>query len=105
MGKLLYQNGIAGHGTAGEAARDEDITRAVLQHDKSKILAQLDHLAQQGLVGAAGTHRKENALPLADHSLVHLSLIHICYKAEYARRHLGESYEGRISGVTQRGLP
>lgn len=26
------------------------------------------------------------------------------YKAEYARRHLGESYEGRISGVTQRGL-
>ena len=27
-----------------------------------------------------------------------------CYKAEYARRHLGESYEGRISGVTQRGL-
>lgn len=27
-----------------------------------------------------------------------------CYKAEYARRHLGESYEGTISGVTQRGL-
>lgn len=27
-----------------------------------------------------------------------------CYKAEYARRHLGESYEGNISGVTQRGL-
>ncbi len=27
-----------------------------------------------------------------------------CYKAEYARRHLGESYEGKISGVTQRGL-
>lgn len=27
-----------------------------------------------------------------------------CYKAEYARRHLGESYEGGISGVTQRGL-
>ncbi len=27
-----------------------------------------------------------------------------CYKAEYARRHLGESYEGSISGVTQRGL-
>ena len=27
-----------------------------------------------------------------------------CYKAEYARRHLGECYEGRISGVTQRGL-
>ena len=26
------------------------------------------------------------------------------YKAEYARRHLGESYEGSISGVTQRGL-
>lgn len=27
-----------------------------------------------------------------------------CYKAECARRHLGESYEGSISGVTQRGL-
>ena len=27
-----------------------------------------------------------------------------CYTAEYARRHLGECYEGTISGVTQRGL-
>ena len=27
-----------------------------------------------------------------------------CYKAEYARRHLGECHEGTISGVTQRGL-
>ena len=27
-----------------------------------------------------------------------------CYKAEYARRHLGECYEGTISGVNQRGL-
>ena len=27
-----------------------------------------------------------------------------CYKSEYARRHLGECYEGTISGVTQRGL-
>ena len=27
-----------------------------------------------------------------------------CYKAEYARRHLGECYEGTISGVTQGGL-
>ena len=27
-----------------------------------------------------------------------------CYKAEDARRHLGECYEGTISGVTQRGL-
>ena len=27
-----------------------------------------------------------------------------CYKAEYARHHLGECYEGTISGVTQRGL-
>lgn len=27
-----------------------------------------------------------------------------CFKAEYARRHLGEDYEGTISGVTQRGL-
>ena len=27
-----------------------------------------------------------------------------CYKAEYARRHLGECYEGTNSGVTQRGL-
>ena len=27
-----------------------------------------------------------------------------CYKAEYVRRHLGECYEGTISGVTQRGL-
>ncbi len=27
-----------------------------------------------------------------------------CYKAEYARRHLGEHYEGGISGVTQRGV-
>ena len=27
-----------------------------------------------------------------------------CYKAECARRHLGECYEGTISGVTQRGL-
>ena len=27
-----------------------------------------------------------------------------CYKAEYARRHLCECYEGTISGVTQRGL-
>ncbi|MFQ9667378.1 MAG: ribonuclease R [Faecalibacterium prausnitzii] len=27
-----------------------------------------------------------------------------CYKAEYARRHLGECYKGTISGVTQRGL-
>ena len=27
-----------------------------------------------------------------------------CYKAEYARRHLGECYEGTISGEPQRGL-
>ncbi|MFI3169614.1 MAG: ribonuclease R [Faecalibacterium sp.] len=27
-----------------------------------------------------------------------------CYKAEYARRHLGETFTGSISGVTQRGL-
>jgi ribonuclease R len=27
-----------------------------------------------------------------------------CYKAEYARRHIGERYEGTISGVTQRGV-
>ncbi len=27
-----------------------------------------------------------------------------CYKAEYARRHLGEVFAGNISGVTQRGL-
>lgn len=27
-----------------------------------------------------------------------------CYKAEYARRHLGECYDGTVSGVTQRGL-
>lgn len=27
-----------------------------------------------------------------------------CYKAEYARNHLGESYLGVISGVTQRGV-
>lgn len=27
-----------------------------------------------------------------------------CYKAEYARAHLGEAFEGSISGVTQRGL-
>ena len=75
MLKLFHQHLVTGHGAAGEAARDEDIAGAVLQHDKSKVLAQLDHLAQQGLVGAAGTHRKENALPLADHSLVH-QLVH-----------------------------
>ena len=27
-----------------------------------------------------------------------------CYKAEYARQHLGERYEGVMSGVTQKGL-
>ena len=27
-----------------------------------------------------------------------------CYKAEYARRHIGEHYEGTISGVTQKGV-
>ena len=27
-----------------------------------------------------------------------------CYKAEYMARHLGESYEGVVSGVTQRGI-
>lgn len=27
-----------------------------------------------------------------------------CYKAEYARRHVGQHFEGVISGVTQRGL-
>lgn len=27
-----------------------------------------------------------------------------CYKAEYARQHLGERFEGSISGVTQKGL-
>ena len=27
-----------------------------------------------------------------------------CYKAEYARQHLGESYQGTISGVIQRGV-
>lgn len=27
-----------------------------------------------------------------------------CYKAEYARQHLGERFEGVISGVTQKGL-
>jgi ribonuclease R len=27
-----------------------------------------------------------------------------CYKAEYARNHLGQCFEGTISGVTQRGV-
>ncbi len=27
-----------------------------------------------------------------------------CYKAEYARRHIGDAFAGSISGVTQRGL-
>ena len=27
-----------------------------------------------------------------------------CYKAEYMRAHLGESFEGRVSGVTAKGL-
>lgn len=27
-----------------------------------------------------------------------------CYKAEYARRHIGEHFEGTISGVTQKGV-
>ena len=75
MLEFLHQHVVAGHCALGEAAGDEDVAGAVLQHDEGKVLAQLDHLAQQGLVGAAGTHRKENALPLADHSLVH-QLVH-----------------------------
>ena len=71
VGKLLYQNGIAGHGTAGEAARDEDIAGFILQHHKGKVLAQLDHLAGQGLFGTAGAGSEEHAGLLADHSVVH----------------------------------
>ena len=71
VGKLLHQNGIAGHGTAGEAARDEDIAGFILQHHKGKVLAQLDHLAGQGLFGTAGAGSEEHAGLLADHSVVH----------------------------------
>ena len=73
--KLFHQDLIAGHSAAGEPARDKDIAGAVLQHDEGKILAQLDHLAQQSLVRPAGTNREEHALTLADHCLMH-QLIH-----------------------------
>ena len=71
MLKLFHQNHIAGHRATGEATRDEDIACAVLQHNKRKVLAQLDHLAQQRFVRTAGTHRKKYALTLADDSVVH----------------------------------
>ena len=75
MGKLFHQDHITGHCTAGETARDKDITGAVFQHDEGKVLAQLDHLAQQSLVRTAGTDREEHALTLADDSIVH-QLVH-----------------------------
>ena len=87
MGKLLYQNGIAGHGTAGKAARDEDIAGFILQHHKGKVLAQLDHLAGQGLFGTAGAGSEEHAGLLADHSIVHQlvqSLHHLAVRGTVA---------------------
>ena len=66
VSKLLHKDLVAGHCTAGKAARDEDIAGAVVQHDEGKILAQLDHLAQQGLLCTTGPDGEEHPLPLAD---------------------------------------
>ena len=87
VGKLFHQNGVAGHGTAGEAARDEDIAGFILQHHKGKVLAQLDHLAGQGLFGTAGAGSEEHAGLLADHSVVHQlvqSLHHLAVRGTVA---------------------
>ena len=75
MLEFLHQHVVAGHCALGEAAGDEDVAGAVLQHDEGKVLAQLDHLAQQSLVRTAGTDREEHALTLADDSIVH-QLVH-----------------------------
>ena len=70
MSKFFHQHLVAGHGPAGEAAGDEDIAGTVVQHDEGEVFAQLDHLAQQGLLGPAGANGEEHALPLADDSVV-----------------------------------
>ena len=71
VGKLLHQHFIARHGTAGKAARNKDITGAIVQHNKGKVLPQLDHLAQQGFLRAARADGEEHALLLADDRLMH----------------------------------
>ena len=71
MLEFLHQHVVAGHCALGEAAGDEDVAGAVLQHDEGKVLAQLDHLAGQGLFGTAGAGSEEHAGLLADHSVVH----------------------------------
>ena len=97
MGKLFHQNRIAGHGTAGEAARDEDIAGFILQHHKGKVLAQLDHLAGQGLFGTAGAGSEEHAGLLADHSIVHQlvqSLHHLAVRAAVPAEFGFEVFDG-----------
>ena len=74
MLELLDEDLVAGHRAAGEAAGDEDIAGLIFQHDKGKVLAQFDHFAQQGLLGAAGAHGEEHARTLADHGLMHQSI-------------------------------
>ena len=71
VGKLLHQHLIARHGTAGKAARNKDITGAIVQHNKGKVLPQLDHLAQQGFLRAARADGEEHTLLLADDRLMH----------------------------------
>ena len=75
MLKFFHQNLITGHGTTGEPARNKDIAGTIFQHDERKVLAQLDHLAQQCLVCTAGADREEHTLTLADHRLMH-QLVH-----------------------------
>ena len=97
MLELLHQHLIAGHGALGEAAGDEDVAGAVLQHDEGKVLAQLDHLAQQSLVGTAGADGEEYTLTLADDGLPHQlvqSLHHLAVCAALAAELLLQLLDG-----------
>ena len=97
MLELLHQHVVAGHCALGEAAGDEDVAGAVLQHDEGKVLAQLDHLAQQSLVGTAGADGKEHALTLADDSLPHQfvqSFHHLAVCAALAAELLLQLFDG-----------
>ena len=97
MLEFLHQHVVAGHCALGEAAGDEDVAGAVLQHDEGKVLAQLDHLAQQSLVGTAGADGKEHALTLADDSLSHQfvqSFHHLAVCAALAAELLLQLFDG-----------
>ena len=90
-GKMLKRN------KSNESVRFEMIPEFEDQHDEGKVLAQLDHLAQQSLVGTAGADGKEHALTLADDSLSHQfvqSFHHLAVCAALAAELLLQLFDG-----------